>query len=56
MSLDVSAFGFDSFADVIDAAQQNGSDTVIRLDQNDRIVLSNFSLGTLHEDDFLLMA
>jgi hypothetical protein len=54
--LDVSAFGFDSFADVTAATQQNGSDLVIELDRNDQIVLSGVSLGALHENDFLLMA
>jgi hypothetical protein len=54
--LDVSAFGFDTFADVLDAARQDGSDLVIRLDRNDQVVLSDVSLGALHENDFLLMA
>jgi hypothetical protein len=52
--LDVSAFCFDSFADVLDAAQQDGSDVVIGLDNNDRAVLSGVSLAALHENDFLL--
>jgi hypothetical protein len=55
-TIDVSAFKFESFADVVDAAQQDGSDLVIRLDQNDQVVLSNVSLNDLHESDFILMA
>jgi hypothetical protein len=54
--LDVSAFGFDSFADVLGAARQDGSDVVIRLDGNDQAVLSNILIGALHQDDFLLIA
>jgi hypothetical protein len=52
--LDVSAFGFESFADVLAAAMQDGSDLVIALDNNDLVVLSGVALGALHENDFLL--
>jgi hypothetical protein len=55
-TLDVSAFGFDTFADVLTASSQVGSDVIISLDRNDQVVLNDLSLGALHVDDFLLMA
>jgi hypothetical protein len=54
--LDVSAFGFDTFADVLGVTRQVGSDVIISLDRNDQVVLNDLSLGALHENDFLLMA
>ena len=55
-TLDISAFGFDTFADVLAASSQVGSDVIISLDRNDQVVLNDLSLGALHENDFLLMA
>jgi hypothetical protein len=52
--LDVSDF-FSNFGDVVSHASQNGADTVIALDHNDRVVLENTLLGTLNAGDFQLV-
>lgn len=44
--------GFNSFADVLAAASDQGSDTFIRLDDDDSILLKNVSVSDLHQDDF----
>ena len=44
---------FDTFAEVIAAATQNGADTVIDLGGGDVITLENVTIATLHSDDFL---
>ncbi len=51
--LDVSAF-FSDFGDVISHAFQQGANTVIALDHNDRVVLENTLLGALNAGDFQL--
>ncbi len=51
--LDVTAFGFASFADVINAASQAGADTVIQLDIDDSITLLGVNLGDINPDDVM---
>ena len=52
--LDIVAFGFASFADVVDAASQVGSDTLIQLDADDSVTLLGVTLGDLNTDDVLI--
>lgn len=52
--LDITAFGFATFADVISAASQTGSDTLIQLDADDSVTLLGVSLGDLVAFDLLL--
>ncbi|MEZ5983449.1 MAG: Ig-like domain-containing protein [Parvularculaceae bacterium] len=49
------AFGttFDTFAEVIAAASDNGTDTTIDFGGGDTITLLNVLVGDLHEDDFI---
>ncbi|WP_244265778.1 calcium-binding protein [Polycladidibacter hongkongensis] len=54
-SEDVIEFASDIFADyaaVIDASEQRGSDTIIRYDEDNNILLQGVSLSDLHQDDF----
>ncbi|MCV6574468.1 MAG: M10 family metallopeptidase C-terminal domain-containing protein, partial [Cohaesibacter sp.] len=44
--------GFDSFADVLAAASDQGADTFIRLDDDNSILLKDVSVADLHQDDF----
>ncbi|MCV6577012.1 MAG: hypothetical protein OIF58_14900 [Cohaesibacter sp.] len=44
--------GFDSFADVLAVASDQGADTFIRLDDDDSILLKDVSVSDLHQDDF----
>ena len=52
--LDITAFGFASFADVINAATQVGNNTLIQLDANDSVTLIGVSLGDLNSGDVLI--
>jgi hypothetical protein len=52
--VDVSAF-FSSFVALQAHSQQQGNDTVITLDHNDKLVLENVQLGALNANDFLLV-
>ena len=52
--IDVGAFGFHSFADVMSHASQSGSDVVLKFGAKDQIVLQNVTLDTLAPDDFAL--
>ncbi len=53
--LDVSGLGaaFDTFAEITNAATQNGADTVITFGGGDSITLVNTTLTDLNADDFL---
>ena len=53
--IELTGFGvaFDSYAEVIAAATQNGVDTVIDFGGGDIVTLENVALSTLHADDFL---
>jgi hypothetical protein len=53
-AIDLSAFGFHSFADVMSHASQSGSDVILNLGGKDKIVLEGVSLGALAADDFAL--
>ena len=53
-SLDVSDFGFASFAAVQTRASQAGADTLIALDDDDSVTLLGVNLGDLSQDDFLI--
>ncbi len=46
--------GFDTFAEIQAAASQQGANTVIALGGADSITLLGVTVGTLHQDDFLL--
>ena len=50
--MDLSGFGYASFADVMSHASQSGSDVILKLDPKDVIVLENVTLGSLAADDF----
>jgi hypothetical protein len=50
--IDVSAFGFASFDQMMAKASQSGTDVILKLGAKDQIVLENVSLGTLSADDF----
>jgi Ca2+-binding RTX toxin-like protein len=52
--LDITAFGFATFADVIKAASQAGNDTLIQLDADDSVTLLGVSLGDLVPFDFVI--
>ncbi len=52
--VDLSAFGFDTFANVMSHATQSGTDVVLKLGAKDQIVLQNVALGALAADDFAL--
>jgi VCBS repeat-containing protein len=52
--LDVSDFGFANFAELLDATNDDGADTVITLDDDDSIKLIGVQEAQLHEDDFIL--
>ena len=53
-ALDVSDFGFASFAAVQAKASQAGADTLIALDDDDSVTLLGVNLGDLSQDDFLI--
>ncbi len=44
--------GFGSFAQVLAAASDQGSDTMITLDADNSILLKDVSVADLHQDDF----
>lgn len=50
--IDVGAFGFHSFAEVMSHASQSGLDVILKFGAKDQIVLQNVSLGALAADDF----
>jgi len=51
--IDLSAVSsLNSFSEVVSAAYQSGYDTVIDIDVDSSITLSNIALSQLHEDDF----
>lgn len=50
--IDVSAFGFHSFAELMTHASQSGSDLILNLGGKDQIILENVNLGALNADDF----
>ena len=52
--LDITDFGFASFADVINAASQVGADTLIQLDIDDSVILLGVTLGDLNSSDVLI--
>ncbi|WP_416900382.1 MAG: hypothetical protein ACMVY4_00765 [Minwuia sp.] len=52
-SLDVSAFGFLSLAQVQAAASDDGTDTTIQLDGDDALILQNVLVNDLAADDFV---
>ncbi len=54
-AIELIAFGtaFDTFAEVIAAASDNGNHTTIDFGGGDSILLLNVVVGDLHEDDFL---
>ncbi len=51
--LKIVGFAVDTYAEALAAATQRGSDTVITLDQNTSITLTDVSVGSLHQHDFL---
>ena len=51
--LDVTAFGFASFAEVTDAASQVDADTLIQLDVDDSVTLLGVNVEDLHPEDVL---
>lgn len=58
-SVDVVEFDDDVFADfasVLTAASQVGSDTLISVNVNTRVMLKNVALANLHQDDFRFVA
>ncbi len=54
-AIELISFGtdFDTFAEVIAAASDNGTDTTIDFGGGDSILLLNVTVADLHEDDFL---
>ena len=54
--IDLSAFGYSSFAEVMSHASQSGADVVLKLGGKDQIVLDNVTLSTLAADDFTFAA
>jgi hypothetical protein len=52
--IDLSAFGFHSFAEAMNHASQIGTDVLLKLGAKDQIVLQNVSLGALAADDLAL--
>lgn len=52
--IDVSAFGYASFAQLMLHAAQSGSDVVLKFDHKDVIILQGVTLAQLHPDDFAL--
>jgi hypothetical protein len=52
--INLGAFGYQSFAEVMSHASQSGSDVLLCLGSKDQIVLQNVSLGALAADDFAL--
>ncbi|MDB5669184.1 MAG: hypothetical protein JWO25_143 [Alphaproteobacteria bacterium] len=54
--LDVGEFHFTSFAQVLAASRQSGSDVIVSLDSNDQLVLNNVFMNQLNADDFLLVS
>ena len=52
--IDLSAFHFQSFAEVMTHASQSGTDVILNLGGKDMITLQNVTLGSLCADDFSL--
>lgn len=52
--LNITAFGFASFADVINAASQVGTNTLIQLDVDDSVTLLGVTLSDLDPSDVLI--
>lgn len=52
--LNITAFGFASFADVINAASQVGANTLIQLDVDDSVTLLGVTLSDLDPSDVLI--
>ena len=52
--IDISAFGFGAFADVLAAATDIGGDTRIQLDAGDSVTLLGVQAANLDADDFIL--
>ena len=51
--IDISAFGFGTFADV-QAAADLGADVTIQLDADDSVILLGVQAADLHSDDFII--
>jgi Ca2+-binding RTX toxin-like protein len=51
--IDISAFGFCTFADVL-AAADLGTDVTIQLDADDSVILLGVQAADLHSDDFII--
>jgi hypothetical protein len=50
--INLGAYGFSSFAQVMTHASQSGADVVLNLGGKDKIVLQDVTLAQLHPDDF----
>jgi hypothetical protein len=50
--IDVSAFGFATFDQIMAKASQSGSDVILKLGAKDQIVLEKVSIDSLSSDDF----
>ena len=53
--IDLSAFGFGSFAQLMNRAHQSGADVVLDLGRDAELVLQNLALASLSADDFVLV-
>ncbi len=52
--IDISAFGFGAFADVLAAATDVGGDMLIQLDADDSVTLLGVQVANLDADDFVI--